>query len=294
MKSNRFSITAGIAFLAFLGFFGFSFMTSDPQEPVYQGRRLRSWISDLSGAAYQSAQTRSAEDAIETIGTNALPVILGELKVPDDSALMGRVYRQYNYWPLTRAGETAVRLFGREARYRRWQAAYALRVVAKPLGVSTLTNLMNDSNRHVQDAAAEALVIRFPIMGVEALMNAVGSQNVPFCLAALRGLEHAGHVPMPIAPLTQCLEHSDPKVRELATFRLCEYMDLNIPGVIEVLVRALDDPVVQIRTRAAEAFRSIRPHTIRRLEKEAGDADPAVQVPAARALTRIRAVSKEK
>ena len=233
-----------------------------PKEPVHEGRSLTAWMSDLSSAVFLAEQTRRAEDAIRQIGINALPAILNELRVPDDSALMRTVHEKYKYSPLARKG-SPVRLAHREAVVRRMQAAHALRVLAQPLGITTLTRLLNDSNPHAQEAAAKALVSGFTIDGVEVLLDALGSEGVQVRLAALHGLLEASYIPQKIRPLIQCLADPNPEVRRRAAACLRQfspvYRDLKIPGLIEGLERAAEDVDPSVRVAAKQALAEIRP-----------------------------------
>jgi HEAT repeat protein len=233
-----------------------------PKEPIHGGRPLTAWISELSTEVFLADQTRRAEDAIRQIGTNALPVILEELRVPDDSALARTVHEKYKHSPLARKG-SLVQMPHREAAVRRMQAAQALRVLAEPLGLMSLTNLLHDPNPHVQEAAAEALVHGFTIEGVEALMEALGSENVQVRLAALHGLPRAGYIPQEIASLLRCLAEPNPQMRMRAALCLQQfspvYRDLKIPGLIEGLERAADDVDPSVRATAQQALAGIRP-----------------------------------
>lgn len=143
------------------------------------------------------------------------------------------------------------------------QTAHALRVLAQPLGLTTLSNLLYDPNPHVQEAAAEALVDGFTIEGVEVLMDALGSETVEVRLAALHGLPGAGYIPQNIAPLIQCLANSNPKVRLGAASCLQQfspvYRDLKIPGLIEGLEAAAEDVDPSVRAAAQQALARLRP-----------------------------------
>lgn len=231
-------------------------------EPVYKGKRLTAWISDLSNAVILARQSKSAEEAIKQIGTNALPVILDELRVPDDSAFVKAVHVKYKYSPFARTS-SPVRLPHREAEVRRTQAAYALRILAPSLGLSTLTNLLHDPNSQVQKAAAEALVNGFIIEGVEVLMHALGSDSVRVRLAALQGLLGAGYAPQEIAPLIRCLGDPDPAMRTGAASWLAHfgsnYGHFKVPGLIEGLDTAARDNDPSVRAAAQRALAVIRP-----------------------------------
>ena len=262
MRSNRPLLIFGSALALVIVTIFLLLSNFGPQEPIHEGRPLRAWISELSSTVFLAEQTRRAEDAIKKIGTNALPVILDEIRVPDDSALVRTVHDKYKYSPLARK-ESPVRLPHREAAIRRMQAAHALRALAQPLGLTALTNLLYDPNLHVQEAAAEALVDGFTIEGVEVLMDALGSESAQVRLAALHGLPGAGHIPQKIAPLIQCLEDPNPQVRLRAASCLRQfgpvYRDLKIPGLIEGLEKAAADVDPAVRAAAQKALAGIRP-----------------------------------
>lgn len=233
-----------------------------PREPTYHGRQLNAWISDLASEVSLAQQTKRAEDAIRQIGTNGLSRILDELRVPDDSALVKAAHEKFSSSPLARK-ELAIRLPHRKAAIRRMQAGHALRVLAQPLGLNTLTNLLNDSNPHVQRAVALALVTGFTIEGVEALMDALESESVQVRLAALHGLHEAGYIPQKIAPLIKCLADRSPEVRRSAASCLRQfspvYRDKEIPGLIEGLETAAQDPEPSVHALARQALAGIRP-----------------------------------
>jgi len=255
-------LIVGCAVALIVVIMGFLFWDSRPEEPVYEGRLLREWISDLANDVSLSEQSRRAEDAIQNIGTNALPVILDELRIADDSKLVSAAYDKYKYSPLARKG-SPIRLSYREPPIRRMQASHALRVLAEPLGLPILTNLLNDVNPQVQQASAEALVSGFTIEGVAVLMEALGSKSVAVRLAALHGLPEAGYIPQKIDTLIVCLTDSDPQVRKGAASCLLQfspvYRDLKIPGLIEALELAARDVDPSVRTAAQQALAGIRP-----------------------------------
>lgn len=159
--------------------------------------------------------------------------------------------------------ESPFRLKRREATHRRRQAARALRVLAEPLGVSTLTSLLDDSNPHVREAAAEALVSGFVVEGVNVLLDALGSEKVEVRLAALHALPNAGYIPKKIDALIGCLTDPDPEARRRAAACLLQfspvYRDSKIPGLIEGLEKAAADVDPAVSTTAQKALAAIRP-----------------------------------
>src|SRR5262245_29805351 len=55
-----------------------------PPEPVYQGRTLSEWLEDAYPGPF-GAKYRTAEQAVQAIGTNALPWLMSEFKRRSDA-----------------------------------------------------------------------------------------------------------------------------------------------------------------------------------------------------------------
>ena len=142
-------------------------------DPRYQNKPLSAWLKDLGGGN-RARQTR-AEDAIKNIGTNALPMLLKELRAQDPLGwqLWYRIWPRKTYTVAADrciAADRALQVLGPEAeaalpallqiaadpqcgddRPRRALAAIGPRAVA-PM-ISALTN----SNERVRSCAALVL-----------------------------------------------------------------------------------------------------------------------------------------
>ncbi len=53
-----------------------------PSEPTFGGRNLSSWMSDLR-ADHDRLRVAEIRDALQKIGTNALPYVIHDLKSKD-------------------------------------------------------------------------------------------------------------------------------------------------------------------------------------------------------------------
>src|SRR4029079_8687261 len=62
--------------------------TSGPREPVFEGRRLTSWLdhhvaSSAASPPYHSPGWKKADEAIRHVGTNAIPTLLKMIRAKD-------------------------------------------------------------------------------------------------------------------------------------------------------------------------------------------------------------------
>jgi HEAT repeats len=81
---KRFRNLLAVAALAVLG--GVAWMVlRPPPDPLYQGKRLTSWLQEYADAGGLTDQTwqRDADQVVREIGTNAFPVLLNMLQVKD-------------------------------------------------------------------------------------------------------------------------------------------------------------------------------------------------------------------
>src|SRR5262245_51011615 len=77
-----------------------------PKQPGYQGRRLTDWLSAYRESVYHengstttAVDTKTAEQAIRVIGTNAIPVLL-KLASSEDSVLKSDMIDLLKYFRL--------------------------------------------------------------------------------------------------------------------------------------------------------------------------------------------------
>jgi hypothetical protein len=235
-----------------------------PGEPSYQDRPASQWIADISRFSADDAKTRKAEDAIRQIGTNALPFVLRELKVRDDSPIMQSIERFY--W---RSGLRKVWLWRRTPpEIRRYQGLEALEALAPSLGVSGLTSLMTDPNRAVRDAAARSLLyVEYPrggLKGAKAVLKALSSDRSEIREAALAGFVENGPVLQEAYPvIVKWADDPNPEIRKRVAVALAWYplalQTEEIRVFVEpALAKLLNDPDPAVRQSVASVLRQRR------------------------------------
>ena len=184
-------LTAAAAFV----FGALLFIWLRPTEPSYAGHSLSYWVRRTYHP--DSNISAQAEEAIRSIGTNALPTLIGWLSERDPPwklAYNNRVIGMFG-WDWYRAEPF---LLGR----RTWNATYALRIIG-PSAKSAIPALIEN-------------MTNFPL-----------SASSPSSYAI--ALEQIG--PETLAPLTKALTHSDQNVRKHAIDALA----MNWKGVAPVV-----------------------------------------------------------
>src|SRR5688572_11297496 len=86
MNKRRGIILAGVLVVVGVGFVIWG--ASGPPEPVYEGRKLTSWLgghlpNSSANPPYNSPGWHKAEEAIRGIGTNGIPTLLRMLRADD-------------------------------------------------------------------------------------------------------------------------------------------------------------------------------------------------------------------
>ena len=102
---NRWWIAAGLAVACLLAWM---ILSTGSSEPIYQGRRLGSWLR---------GHPREYYPAVLAIGTNALPYLLAELQATDSAR---------SEWGERLLAKASLSPFWRTARDRRYHAALGL------------------------------------------------------------------------------------------------------------------------------------------------------------------------
>jgi len=215
----------------------------------------------MSRSVADDAKTRMAEDAIRNIGTNAVPFVLRELRVKDDSPMMQSIEKFY--W---RSGLRKVWVWNhRRPEIRREQGFDALQALAPSLGVSGLTNLMTDPTRAVRDAAARSLLyVAYPRAGLEgakAVLKALSSDRAEIREAALAGFVENGPVLQEAYPvIVKWADDPNPEIRRRVAVALALYSfaleteDIRV-FVEPALMKLLKDPDPAVRQSAASVLR---------------------------------------
>jgi HEAT repeat protein len=286
-----------------------------PEDPEYQGRRLSSWMTDLSSP--EPPKVQQARQAVLALGTNAVPILVVHLGARD--SMLGKLAvasERFLPRPLWVMAMQATR--SRDALERRTHAARALAVLgpAAILALPDLGGAIQDPEPRVAAAAAEALRLIGP-PAWPALLQAIGSTNeYAFRLASSALLETGAAasntapalvdllLPAPhhrrehltqtlvrigsaaVPPLGERLVDPDPHRREIVATTLTAMVAADYQS-LRAVVRLLDHPAAGVRAGAARilAVPAVWGRTsIAALTKALQDAAPEVRLAAVQAL----------
>ena len=249
-------------------------------DPHYQNKPLSEWLKDL-GSGRRETQTR-AEEAIRSIGTNALPMLLNELRAQDHLGwrVWHRILPRKAYTVAAdriHPADRALRVLGPVAeaavpalleiaaepecgddRPRRALAAIGPRAVA-PM-ISALTN----SNERVRSCAALVLRSIGPSArdAAPALLRSLRDPDARVRAHAAGGLSRIGADPeIAIPALIERLADADGYVRLCAAMSLGEFGERGT-SAIPALQRLESDQSHEVRQQALEAVRRIERRSV--------------------------------
>ena len=256
------------------------FVGSRVLDPRYQNKPLSAWLKDLGGGN-RERQTR-AEEAIRKIGTNALPMLLKELRAQDP--LGWRVW--HRIWPQKAyaaaadrciAADRALQVLGPETeavlpdllqiaadpqcgdhRPRGALAAMGPRAV-RPM-ICALTN----SNERVRSCAALVLTRIGPSArdAAPALLRSLTDPDArvrAHAAGALGRIEADPKIAVPV--LVERLSDSDSYVRLCAAMSLGDFGE-RATSAVPALQRLESDRSVEVRQQGLEAVRRIEPRSV--------------------------------
>ena len=232
-KRIRWLVLAGI-FLA-----GFAFYGLRLREPVYEGKQLRAWLEDLSWEDKPSSMR--AKTAVQRIGSNAVPVLLDELRLKDSRFFGANWVNRYTPFQIMPADA------------RRGRALLGFRALGAE-GRSAIPELI-DLLREERSDVTRALVWIGP-EAIPPLIRALTNQNDAVRNFAAYTLgSFATNVQAAAPSLIKCLDDQHPSVRFNAT-RSLALIGANPEIVVPALVRKLKDPDHTVRCSAAYGLRS--------------------------------------
>lgn len=165
----------GLLLLALVALVLLAWLTR-PRDPVHHGRPLTAWMQDL--ISLEVNVRAAATNAIQQLGTNALPALVRHLGTPDPT--LGRTASDAQRFLPRGLWVWAMKLTQPRAGIeRRWQAAAALGLLGAQAApaVPALTRALHDVDPRVRDAAIEALRGVRPA-GLEALASALATTNI--------------------------------------------------------------------------------------------------------------------
>jgi hypothetical protein len=230
--------------------------TRPPAIPSFQGTSLETWIEQYSASDLEnpdSVDTQRAREAISSIGTNAIPILLKWIAY-EEPPWYGRATAVTDKLPLHDRFYFMLSKPG----FRVQEAVHAFKALrtcgsnAVPTFIRFLTN---DSKPHIAMRASEALAyVGKPAMPeiLRTLTNGL-SPNRDLAAHAIADMDTTllgdeGNAAVPI--LVSLLDNSDTELAETAALALGE-LRLQPAKVVPALLVMLTNPEPELRTRAA-------------------------------------------
>jgi hypothetical protein len=274
-----------------------------PKEPEYNGKKLSEWlrayelpVNPVASFEQWRAKWRAADEAVQHIGTNALPWLVRWIAYEPPkwkerieglvSKVPASTIPSWYYWDdaLTKDAEHAFEVLGTNAaaavpqliqivkqprrELKQELAMTALSHVGKD-GFPALLAALKDKDPHTKSTAAVCIYKMFG-RGVDV------SPAIPELLLLDREIEKSNPAAYPhycfvplfddepaflIAALSNCLGHVDARVRVEAVIVLARLGDKARP-VVPALTKALNDPAIAVQEAAIVALQKIAPEVL--------------------------------
>jgi len=213
------------------------------REPVYQGKPLSVWLQSYS----PDGDSPEVDDAVHTMGTNALPALLGMLQAKDSKLKLALSALGFRYTPA-------------ETQHLRAQKGLSALGADASNAVPALIEIyQQNTSPTASRAAANALVEIGPAaeQAIPALMKSAASTNSDvraFALYTLGRLALESKLVVPV--LIKGLHDPDREVRFNAAFGLeaLAFMGGDAKPAIPALVETLKDSHPSARASAATAL----------------------------------------
>lgn len=251
---------------------------SRSQQPVYDGKTLSEWLSDVENEKPNETNAQ-AREAIRQIGTNALPFLLEEISAPGE------------IWD--RVDGTNIYCKSQEAYKRRFNIGVGFKIlgpIAKP-AIPALVDLLNQGNN--PESAADALTEVDPQIAAIALTHALTNKSTDRRIAAAGSLVFVGtNADIAVSNLIQCLKSQpyEKCVMEATLGEIHSRPDITVPALIE----AYSDKDLQVRVesiRALGEFGKAAASAVPALKQMTNDSNQAIRFEAAEALKQIQKAS---
>jgi len=252
-----------------------------PKEPAYQGRGLGSWIRDSLDSP-DPGREEKAYEAIEALGTNALPYLIHEFSRRESG-----FSRRFNRFARTLNLPGTVRA---ETEYERvsWAAMglYGLRSNALP-ALPALAAQLDDP---IRGGHAAAIIGQCGDRGLQYLRRALHSTNEQTVLFLLDGIVTASDEDDLCALILALglVKHTNHHVRLKAVLAL--ELDSHSDAVLPLFVEALKDSDPDVRRAAVDALGNLegkaRP-ALPELIRLATNSTPQCPVAVSNAILRI-------
>jgi len=243
MNKRRGIILAGVLVVAGVWFVIWG--ASGPPEPVYEGRKLTSWLerhlpNSSANPPYNSPGWHKAEEAIRRIGTNGIPTLLRMLRANDPPRWVLKAMQtiQRRGW---------LRINYRYAMPQHEEAEYAFRVLGTN-AASAVPELIKiyQENRSPSSQRCAAMALsnigRPAQAAVPVLIKQFNHADPEVRFHAVSAVMHIGGEPNVVVPaLTGALKDSNVNVRWDALIGLSGFGSPARAAVPEIM-KMLDDP----------------------------------------------------
>ncbi len=267
MSKRRRILLAVLVLTALTIVAGVWFLRPEP-EPVYQGKRLSQWLTDITadGDHFSLVDREPAEDAVRHMGTNAIPTALRLLRVKD-SALKLKLISLAQERHLLKAYYVT-------ASARNCQAAIAFHVLGAQ-AKGAVPSLLRIAEENISPESRSFAISALGSVGPDA------AAAVPLLVRVAAAGDDPSQDTLSRCSATSALGdiHAQPQL------------------VIPVMRQLLDDPNFAIRQRAAEVLASfdtsLTKPAVPQLVELLKNANPYVRAAAARLIVQIDPESAE-
>jgi len=241
--TKRFCIVIGLLLASALGVF--VWQASLPRQPVFEGRTLTSWLdhhvaSSAASPPYNSPGWKKADEALRSIGTNAIPTLLDVIRAKDPPPFMLKLLEmaRRQHW---------MRINYRYASWRQEEAEYAFEVLGTN-AASAVPELIRIYERGVSPSSQRCAALALGHIGrgasaaVPVFLRHFTHTNAEVRFYAVSAVIHIGGEPSLLVPaLASALKDSSINVRWNALTALSNFGSRARPAVPEIL-KMLDDP----------------------------------------------------
>jgi hypothetical protein len=214
--------------------------SSRSREPVFEGRPLTSWLEHHVASSWDSPGWAKADEALRTIGTNAIPTLLEMIRAKDAPAPMLKLFEmaQRHRW---------TRINYRYAMPRNEEAEYAFKALGTN-GMGAVPGLIKIYEEDISPSSQRCAALALGHIGASAqaalpaLIRRFNHTNSDVRFNAVTAVIHIRGEPGVLIPaLTSALKDPDVNVRWNAVAGLIDFGSHARPVVPEI-VKMLNDP----------------------------------------------------
>lgn len=254
IKKSRLALIVS-SLLAIITASAFIFLRQ-PSEPEYQGRPLREWLEQLDTATSRS-QYNQAEDAIEIMGTNAVPHLLSLLQTSDS------IFKRKIIAFVKKQPKTKINITSESQTFSRVLKAFKILGAKGQCAVPTLIEWIQDPNADLKTYSRATTILYS--------MGPIAKQAVPTLVENLRNKDpnkarKAADVlgaikedaPIVVPALLPLLNHPDASVRGNTIASLTQFGP-KAKIAVPALEHALLDTNSNVRNLTMHALRKIAP-----------------------------------